>query len=130
VLISTACSSAGSAGASCDYRTSNKVLTLSISSLPSHYLLPPSTHLPTALFFTPFPRCAGGKAALEGPGWVEGNSTGTRKPVRTNTFGGVAKIWEGVAKISKLYCTIPHSSAQRSDVAGGSQRSAGGRRHR
>jgi hypothetical protein len=38
------------------------------------------------------------------------------------------EIWRKhgcVAKISKLYCTIPQSSAQRSEVAGGSQRSAG-----
>jgi hypothetical protein len=46
VLITTACSSAGSAGASSDYRTSNKVLTLSIPSLPYHSLLPSSTQLP------------------------------------------------------------------------------------
>jgi hypothetical protein len=65
-----------------------------------------------------------------------------RCTLHTCIIGGVAKKWEGVAKtwegvariwavakISDLYCTIQQSSAQRSDVAGGSQRSAGGRRH-
>ena len=45
-FVPTGCRSAVSAGASSDYCTSDKVLTLSIPSLPSHSSLPPFTHLP------------------------------------------------------------------------------------
>jgi hypothetical protein len=45
-------------------------------------------------------------------------------------YGRLWRKYGCVAKINNLYCTIPQSSAQRSGVACGSQRSAGGRRHR
>jgi hypothetical protein len=45
-------------------------------------------------------------------------------------YGGVWRKYGGVWRKSVTCFTIPQSSAQRSGASGGSQRSAGGRRHR
>ena len=137
-FVPTGCRSAVSAGASRDYSTSNKVLTLSIPPSP---LTPPSLPSLTSRFDS-FPTLCRWQGMHR---WMD--PVGTMGIPRVNRCARVfLRVWRKYGRVWRKYgrvwpkygvwrksvtcVALFRRAAQRSGVASGSQRSAGGRRHR